>query len=522
MRASDIKRIPISIDKVDRDLCVSNSYNVGTLFRDKLGVVYSVVAKNDNGIVVSSSTIPQKIYSYEKEPFEISNISFTDGSTWNDEYMYVDGSWKKTVVDGIGNTYDVTKLYKVGDIVHCTKDKNNYKCYNNDENNAIWGKISDTEPQEGTKCSESLSGYIYFNDNIYKCLEDNVWLNLQTNTIKMSNIPNRLESAKIGTKIIDTDDSKLYLVGSSHDVIAVNTDRDPSKTDDVTKGYTVGFEWTNTNNGNKFKLYNAEEDNAIWAKVIKHKPTTKDDDTAGYNVDDFVFNEADGNFYKCIFNTTNAAKWDDVTDEFLKYNNIKKTDSKPITTDDITKGFYAGDIAEAQDTKKLYKALSTQENAAIWAQMEGREPTPIDDANDGWDINEYWYSASTDKYFKCVDNTVSNAVWEEVSGSVSGSSDRQIFYIQNDFSAPRNCILQCDTSGSILPTDSVAFTISLDNTYYTNDHITVMDAENNAQDRPIKIISNDGINGDTESVLDVNGFIVELYYRNGSWISVGE
>jgi len=499
------------------------SYNIGQEWIYKNNNTKYILFYNDNNTLTwISDTKPQLVIS-AKQPF-IDTLD--ENAIWNGSLIKIDNNWITFVIDTKPDaTLDITKGYKVGSKIECNIDKNIYYCYSNKEDEAIWARIFDREPTvDDTKESLTLTDYVYFNNTLYENVDNLGWLNKTTNTLKVSDVPEVLDTKYSGIKIVDIDDLKQYVVGTKGYVLAINTDRDPTKTDDIDYGYNVGFRWFNIKDNREWILYSAVNDNAIWAIVKPTYPTIFDDESRGFNVDDFWYDDSTGTFYKCQMNTFNAAKWTSVEDEKLEYSNIKIIEAEPTSTDDITKGYYARDIVEVQITKELWKAFTTAENAAIWAKMEGRDPTNIDDANDGWNIDQYWYSAATDTFFKCKDNTIGNAVWEaQTIEAVSNPNMLNTYYVDSNTTIPRNCKVVCKTDiDRDLSIDEYAYILNLTSTYYNDDVIKIFDADNNAEYKPIKLHSDGLFDGEDDYILDVNGFEVTLIYKNNEFIVAGE
>jgi len=99
-------------------------------------------------------------------------------------------------------------------------------------------------------------------------------------------------------------------------------------------------------------------------------------------------------------------------------------------------------------------------------------------------------------------------------------------YINSDYNAINNELLVCESSGTTLGTGLTSYTITLPPNPNDKDIIRIMDANGDAQNRPI-LVSRNGNNIDgkaTDLTCDVNYFDIKLVYNvvNTDWSLSGK
>jgi len=420
-----------------------------------------------------------------------SAAGYAVGSMWidtaaNSSYVCVDSTattaiWNQIDATGLKSnlaatvapsaTDDSAAGYAVGSMWIDTTSNSSYVCVDSTATSAVWNQIDATGLKNNLAATvapsatdDSAAGYAVGSmwidtaaNSSYVCVDSTatsaVWNQIDATGLKSNLAATVAPSATddsaagyaVGSMWIDTTANSSYVCVDSTATTAIWNQIDgipfksnltsvtqPSITDDLTAGYSVGSIWHDTTFGIWFIAKSVAAGAAVWIVLESHKygsgisnPTPSNDRTQNYSNGSMYYNNVTGDTFICVNNAIGAANWQHVSAPRSVYG--AGATVPPSVTDDINSGYQLGSVWIDSATDTVYVCVDSAAGAAIWLQTNNVpsqdnltatvDPSATDDSAAGYAVGSMWINTAANTTFICVDSTATTAIWNQIDGS---------------------------------------------------------------------------------------------------------
>lgn len=225
----------------------------------------------------------------------------------------------------------------------------------------------------------------------------------------------------------------------------------PTSSNDATEGWDVGSRWINTVNGSVWFCVDTSIGAAVWKNVSASAsgshpvtidvvdPTVTDDVNSGYSIGDHWINTANQTIWQAVSVSVGAAIWERVDQP---KRNI--TTSNPTVSNDNTEGYEISSLWINTSTGRVFRATDVSTGAAVWSTsiprggMEARnnlsavvDPAVTDDSNSEYSIGSVWVNTavSPPRVFVNTDASVGAALWIQTSNNPDNLDTPGLFFL---------------------------------------------------------------------------------------------